>query len=723
MATVEEVLAKADAWEKAGNPENAAKLRSYAATLQPAAPKHDRAAVESKAAEWEKAGQPDKAEKLRAFAATLAPTSSAVPSDILSVSADDAPQAPPRALSPQEERQKSIDDYGLFTMANPDLAKLYKPGDKLPAPGEAVMAGGGAAKSGPMPTTVKPWRDADVRKASRDTFGDTAKAMVVAPMEGARAFGAGIMDSSVSPSREFLANDPLTKNLPSWMLTGMGKVADVGGAGLSVVGAGLAGATGLGAEFVPGQNAADERKLAEETLAMSMFAVPELAGASSVPARMAAVAESVPKVVGDVAAAERVGIPVMRSDIRPPQTAIGKIAQRVGEGIPIAGTGGMRAKQFAARADAVKDFVQTYVGDAILAATDTVAESVRRVHGKAVEKLAAQKNEVIKGASTGVVPVPRAVAAIDAQIAKLKAAKNEGFTPIITELENFKKSITDQALPEIDMNRAYIGKVFSGLDADKIRDAGEKALSAIYGPLKADMAGFIRSVGGDGAVAKWNSANEGLSKLATDVERTALRDVLRKGETTPEVVKKMLFSQKPSDLKLLYRSLDEDGRKAARTAIVQEAVAKSGGAEGLSVERFKNTMERLGSQFGEFFKGEDGEAAKGLARALKLTEQAARAGAAPLTGAQNLPTMLTLMISSFTGGSVAGTSAVLGTIGGLARIYEAVGVKSALRRLSKASTPAAERFWLQKLEGAIRETGLPATAQQQSAMPMAVGQN
>lgn len=721
MATVEDVLAKADAWEKAGNSENAAKLRAYAATLQPAAPKYDRTAVEAKAAEWEKAGQTDKAAKLREFATTLPSAEAAKPEGW------DSPDAPPPQGFPgtPESDARAVAEFEKF---NPELKGRYKTFAELPKVGTSAGISGGTSRSGGgIPLIVREWQGVG---AKQGTFGDTAAAMVAGPMEGARAFGAGIMDSSVSPSRDFLANDPLTKNLPSWMLTGMGKVADVGGAGLSIVGAGLAGATGLGAELVPGQNAADERKLAEETLAMSMFAVPELAGASSVPARMAsvapkaaAVAEAVPRVVGDAAAAERVGIPVLRSDIRPPQTAIGKIAQRVGEGIPIAGTGGMRAKQFVARADAVKDFVQTYVGDAILSAADTVAESVRRVHGKTVEKLAAQKNEVIKGASTGVVPVPRAVAAIDAQISKLKAAKNEGFAPIITELENFKKSITDQALPEIDMNRAYIGKVFKGLDADKIRDAGEKALSAIYGPLKADMAGFIRAVGGDGAVAKWNSANEGLSKLATDVEKTALRDVLRKGETTPEVVKKMLFSQKPSDLKLLYRSLDEDGRKAARTAIVQEAVAKSGGAEGLSVDRFKNTMERLGNQFSEFFKGEDGEAAKGLVRALKLTEQAARAGAAPLTGAQNLPTMLTLMISSFTGGSVAGTSAVLGTIGGLARIYEAAGVKAALRRLSKASTPAAERFWLQKLEGAIRETGLPATAQQQSATPMAVGQN
>ncbi len=98
---------------------------------------------------------------------------------------------------------------------------------------------------------------------------------------------------------------------------------------------------------------------------MAMFAVPELAGGSSIPPRMAAtapkaapvVAKAAPKIAEDVAAADR-SIPVMRNDVKPPSTTSRKVAQRVGEGIPVAGTLVMRAKQFKARAAAVADFVQ-----------------------------------------------------------------------------------------------------------------------------------------------------------------------------------------------------------------------------------------------------------------------------------------------------------------------------------------------------------------------------
>jgi len=199
---------------------------------------------------------------------------------------------------------------------------------------------------------------------------------------------------------------------------------------------------------------------------------------------------------------------------------------------------------------------------------------------------------------------------------------------------------------------------------------------------------------------------------------------LTKGEATPESVRTMLFSSKPSDVKRLAEALPENGKAAARTAIVQEAIAKAGGIEGLSVERFKNALEKLNSQVGVFFKGEDLEAVTGLLRALKLTEQAAKAGAAPLTGVQNMPALVTLMLSSFTGGSLVGTSAAMGTIGGIARIYEATGVKTALRRLGKMQGPKAERAGVKMLEEALKKAGMPASSQAATeSLPMAVGQN
>jgi hypothetical protein len=463
-----------------------------------------------------------------------------------------------------------------------------------------------------------------------------------------------------------------------------------------------------------------------------MFAVPELAGASSVPARIAAaapkaapVARVAPKLADDVAAAERLGIPVMRTDVVPPQTGIGKIAQRVGESIPIAGTAGMRAKQFAARGEAVMDFVREYVGDTILPAIDDVTSAMLEKRGADLKRFTGMKTAVVEKLKTkGTVPVTRATAEIDKQIAALKAQRLGELEPVIAKLNDFKRSLADQPLDVLGKNRKAVGSAFSDPGLASIRDAGEKALSAVYAPLRDDIAAFVKGVGGADDLVRWQRANSQLSDMAGQLKDGALKRVLTKGDATPESVRSMLFSQKPSDVRRLAENLPERGKASARTAIVQEAIAKAGGLENLSVERFKNALEKLNTQVGAFFKGDDLEAAQGLLRALKLTEQAAKSGAAPLTGVQNMPAIITLMLSSFTGGSIMGTSAALGTIGGIARVYESTGVKTALRRLGKMQGPKAERAGLLMLEAALKKAGMPASSQAATeSLPMAVGQN
>jgi len=124
------------------------------------------------------------------------------------------------------------------------------------------------------------------KPASTEQFGDTASAMMAGPVSAMQAFGGGLIGGQ-SPSRDYLANDPLTRGLPGPVLTGLGAVGDVGGAALSALGAGLSGAVGLATEAVPGQTANSREKLGNELLGMSQFAVPELAGASSIPSRVA----------------------------------------------------------------------------------------------------------------------------------------------------------------------------------------------------------------------------------------------------------------------------------------------------------------------------------------------------------------------------------------------------------------------------------------------------
>lgn len=709
MATVAEIEAAAKRAEAAGDTAAAGVLRAKIAEMQPSPDKIKAAAERAKAA-----GDQAAYDVLMAkLPAEPKPQNAA---DLLTAEAPGATQA-------QTEDQMKARRFAQFEEANPVLKGKYT-AENFPSVGDVVMGQGGGGKSGGARYQVQAYAGSN----KTDTFGDTAKEMVQGPLAAAGQFAGGLMGGQ-SPSYDYLRNS----GIPSPIAGPLSKVGDLAGAALSTVGAGISGAAGLASEFVPGQGVTGERKLAEDLTGMIMFAVPELAGVSSIPARVATaapraaeaapVARVVPKVAEDVAAAERLGIPVMRSDVKPPTTALGKIAQRVGESIPIAGTASMRAKQFAARGEAVMDFVREYVGDTILPAIDNVTEAMLAKRSADLTRFTGMKTQVVEKLKTkGTVPVPKATAEIDKQIAALEAQRLGELQPVINKLQDFKRSLADQPLDVLEKNRKAVGSAFADPGLANIRDAGEKALSAVYAPLRDDIAAFVKGAGGADDLAKWQRANSQLSDMAGQLKNGALKRVLTKGEETPEVVRSMLFSQKASDVKRLAESLPENGKAAARTAIVQEAIAKAGGIDGLSVERFKNALEKLNTQVGVFFKGEDLEAAQGLLQALKLTEQAAKAGAAPLTGVQNLPAGIAILVSSMTGGSLVGTSAALGTIGTIARIYESTGVKLALRRLSKMEGPKAQAAGLKMLEDALKQAGMPASTQAAN-MPMAVGQN
>lgn len=572
------------------------------------------------------------------------------------------------------------------------------------------------------PVNPPAFEDQAPARPQPNRFGDVTGDMMQGPWNAAKAYGAGVLDTSKSPTYQAMPENwnPALKAFYS-------KFGDAGMAALSTIGAGMAGAAGVVGEVVGGDQT-QERRLASDLMAMSEVAVPELAGVSSVTLGTARAAPKVQapatQLADDVAAAGKAKIPVMRTDVKPPRTFIGKVAQKTGEAIPVTGTAGPRAAQNQARIDAARNFVMDFGADVPVSAIDDVTASVLAKRSAELGKYTAHKADVISRLDNfGEVPTPRAIAAIDAQIAKLKAQKLESLNPVIAKLRDFRNGISGQTLAQIEENRKVIGKSFADPSLASIRDAGEKALSAIYGPLREDMGNFISANGQRRDRALWDVANKRLSTMAGELSDTAFKRVLSKGEATPEVVRSMLFSKKPSDVARLYKSLTPEGQARARTAIVQEALGKAGDLENLSPDKFKTALSKMSDQVGIFFKGEDFDAANGLVRALKLTERAAVAGAAPPTGIQNLPAIISGLVGSMTG-SISGTVGVLGGIGAAARIYEKTGVQAALRAVAKASGQKAESAALRRLNAVLRQaTSDAATVARTGAAQSAASAN
>jgi len=335
MATAAEVLAAADRAEAAGDAPAAERLRAYAKTLQPAAPQYDPAQLQAAAERARAAGDNAAAARLMAAIPAPAPTSQpgmmgrSIDPASLATQPENMPAAPPAALA-GEAGHKSATDFAGFEMFNPELAGRFTP-ETMPQPGEVVLGTGPGRQAAATQVTVRDWRQS---RQPQEQFGDTAAAMVAGPLSAAKSFAGGLTGGP-SPSRDFLANDPLTRGLPGPVLTGLGAVGDVGGAALSTLGAGLSGAVGLATEAVPTK---DRLGLGEELLGMSQFAVPELAGASSIPARVASAA---PKVTAPAVKAVKEATPTIEG-LRTAKSAAYKAVDDAGETFTPAEMTGLR---------------------------------------------------------------------------------------------------------------------------------------------------------------------------------------------------------------------------------------------------------------------------------------------------------------------------------------------------------------------------------------------
>jgi len=395
-----------------------------------------------------------------------------------------------------------------------------------------------------------------------------------------------------------------------------------------------------------------------------------------------------------VEAGGKAGVNVMTSDIMPPKTWTGKTAQAIGERIPLAGTGAQRATQASQRKAAIVDIVAQYGGDAPLDdILKNVSNSLLSKRTEAVKKYATAKKEVIgRLSSAGPVDMKNTLAAIDDQIAPLVKMGTKDSKAVVSKLQEYSKAIKGKDLATIERLRAELGTAFSDVNmAAGIRDQGTKALTAIYAPLRDDMGNFIKANGQRNDYTKWMVANNRLADLTGELKVNALSNVLKNADQTPETVAKLLFSNKSSDVALLYKNLSQEGRLAAQSAVLAKAMEKAG--EEVSSPKFLTSLDQMGRQIGIVFQGADKEAVKGFQKLLRATSRADQSSVSPSTGAQTLPVIGGAGAASLMGGVVPGLAAI-GATGGLFRVYESTAGRKLLQKLATVKVGSPEEFGL-----------------------------
>ncbi|HHE5311510.1 TPA: lytic transglycosylase domain-containing protein [Escherichia coli] len=378
--------------------------------------------------------------------------------------------------------------------------------------------------------------------------------------------------------------------------------------------------------------------------------------------------------------AEREGVPLHTTDLLQPTSRVGKMAQTTAENIPLAGTSGMRATQQEARSQLVQRFADKfgeYDPAVVIDSLKAKTSGIRRAAGNRLEQ--------VQNAMAGVNIQPaRAIQQIDTEISNLQKLGKVADNETISKLQSYRDELVRNAGPDgpVNLDLKQLSDLRSQFRMDVkgerpvLPNRSDAAIQRVYKAMTDDINGSIGQNLGNDTLRKYQQANAVYADEAAKLKNTRLKNVLMKGDLTPEVVNNMLFSKNKSEIKTLYNSVGRVGRAQMRNGIIGKAMEKSGG----SPDQFLRQLNILQNQTGITFKGQDAAYLKGLKNYLQSTQQAAKAAVTTPTGQQTIPFIIgygTAMNPATTGAAV--------SYGLLTRAYESEPFRNAMLRM--ANTP------------------------------------
>jgi hypothetical protein len=451
-----------------------------------------------------------------------------------------------------------------------------------------------------------------------------------------------------------------------------------------------------------------------------------------------------------VAEAEAAGRSVFTSDVFQPQTEAMRRLRDYSEGT-LLGTAAERTKQQAVREGFINDVLSSFGAAPGAEFAADLVNNVKAVRSGRINFYTDLKNQVLDRISQNTPPLQspglsRTLTTLAEEIEGLREINPEMYAPVIAKLTSFGKGLLGKPVLDAAGNitgyqgislraaeeNLKVAKNFLAADQSlaHVKSPLEKIGGRLYGALKEDIKGTIRSVEGPSAVDQYERATAKLNEGIKETKSAALRAALRSGDVKPETINKMLFSQSPSEIKLLLANLDPAGKAIARAAILSHVAEKATikATKQISTAAFATELGKLDKSLKVFFKGDDFQVINGLQNYLALTKRAENFNVDPRTGSRLVMPLLVQTIVSATGGIKSGIAA-LGGSGLLARFFESPVTRKLLMALPRVKNNSDEQHSLLKRIGEsinadisnyeaertrnVRQTFLPENVQQE----------
>ncbi|WP_122070667.1 lytic transglycosylase domain-containing protein [Salmonella enterica] len=454
----------------------------------------------------------------------------------------------------------------------------------------------------------------------------------------------------------------------------------------SIAGRVAQGASRLLAENAVGSLAANSERDNPEALATDLGTGVALGGAINKLGRAAGAAYRgirgtiAPEAQQAIQFANAADVPLHTTDVLQPNSRVGRMAQTTAENIPFAGTSTMRANQQEARSQLVDEFASRfgeYDPSIVVGSLKAKTSGIKRAAGNRLEQ--------VQNAMAGVNIQPsKAIQQIDTEIASLQKLGKVADNDTISKLQAYRDELTRNAgasgpvamdLQQLSGLRSQFRQDVKG-ERTVLPNRSDAAIQRIYNAMTSDIDSAIGQNLGNDTLRRYKQANAIYADEANKLQNTRLKNVIMKGDLTPEVVNNMLFSKNKSEVQNLYRSVGQVGRAQMRNGIIGKAMEKSGG----SPDQFLRQVNLMSNQTGIAFKGRDAAYLKGIKNYLEATKRAGQAGVTTPTGQQTIPFILG--IGTVTNPALVGVG---GGDGLLARMYESEPARNAMLRL--ANTP------------------------------------
>lgn len=366
-------------------------------------------------------------------------------------------------------------------------------------------------------------------------------------------------------------------------------------------------------------------------------------------------------------------VPLHTTDVLQPNSRVGRMAQTTAENIPFAGTSSMRAGQQEARSQLVNEYASRfgeYDPSIVIGSLKSKTAGIKQAAGNRLEQ--------VQSAMTGVNIQPtRSLQQIDDEISSLQKLGKVADNDTISKLQAYRDELAggNVDLQQLSNLRSQFRQDVKG-ERVVMPNRSDAAIQRVYRAMTGDIDSSIGQNLGNDTLRRYKQANAVYADEASKLQNTRLKNVLMKGDLTPEVVNNMLFSKNKSEVQNLYNSVGQIGRAQMRNGIIGKAMEKSGG----SPDQFLRQVNLMSSQTGIVFKGRDAAYLKGLKNYLESTKRAGQAGVTTPTGQQAIPFIMG--IGTVTNPALIGVG---GGYGLLARMYESEPARNAMLRL--ANTP------------------------------------